>query len=58
VHDSNSDSFVSHPNAPVHPPGPLQKLGVARNRNAAPVAVQRLDTSHAPASDGPEPVAN
>ncbi len=26
----------------VHPPGPLQPRGVVRNRNAAPVGVQRL----------------
>src|SRR5262249_36778364 len=30
------------PNATVHPPGPLQRRGVARNKNAAPVGVQRL----------------
>src|SRR5438309_2124387 len=30
------------PNALVHPPGPLQRRGVARNKNAAPVGVQRL----------------
>ena len=30
------------PNAPVHPPGPLQRRGVARKQNAAPVVVQRL----------------
>ena len=30
------------PNAKVHPPGPLQRRGVARNKNAAPVGVQRL----------------
>jgi hypothetical protein len=30
------------PNATVHPPGPLQRRGVARNQIAAPVALQRL----------------
>jgi Transposase, Mutator family len=29
-------------NATVYPPGPLQRRGVARNNNAAPVGVQRL----------------
>jgi hypothetical protein len=29
-------------NAIVHPPGPLQRRGIARNKNAAPVGVQRL----------------
>ena len=28
------------PNATVHPPGPLQRRDVARNKNAAPVVVQ------------------
>src|SRR6202040_2928756 len=32
----------SGPNATVHPPGPLQRRGVARKQNAAPVGVQRL----------------
>ena len=32
----------SSPNETVHPPGPLQRRGVARNKNAAPVGVQRL----------------
>src|SRR5262245_41762557 len=32
----------SSPNAPVHPPGPLQWRGLARNKSAAPVVVQRL----------------
>ena len=30
------------PNATVHPPGPLQRRGVARKQDAVPVAVQRL----------------
>src|SRR5438067_10626071 len=29
------------PNATVHPPGPLQRRSVARNKNSAPVVVQR-----------------
>jgi len=29
--------FSTRPNAPVHPPGPLQRRGVARNKNAGPV---------------------
>jgi hypothetical protein len=29
------------PNAPVHPPGPLLRRGVARKKNAAPVVVYR-----------------
>ena len=33
---------ATEPNATVHPPGPLQRRGVARNENAAPVVVQRL----------------
>jgi hypothetical protein len=32
-------SFNKPPNATVHPPGPLQRRGVARNKNAAPVVV-------------------
>jgi hypothetical protein len=41
-HHSYISDLVSHPNAQVHPPGPPQRRGVARNKNAAPVAVQRL----------------
>src|SRR6266511_2891555 len=36
------------PNATVHPPGPLQRRGVARKKNAAPVVVQRLVRRRSP----------
>src|SRR5438045_2892108 len=35
-------SLSGPPNASVHPPGPLERRGVARNKNTASVGVQRL----------------
>ncbi len=41
-------SLFGDPNDPVHQPGPLQRRGVARIKNAAPAVVQRLDRRCAP----------
>src|SRR5207302_6331575 len=44
------------PNARVHPPGPLQRRGVARKQNAASVVAQRLvrfETLNVPDARGP-----
>jgi hypothetical protein len=36
-HDSNSDSFVSHPNDKVQQRGRRQRLHASKSRNAGPV---------------------
>ena len=39
----NNPNATHGANEKVHPPGPLQRRGVARNKNAAPVEVHRLE---------------